>query len=148
MMVSHRSRFGREVYLNAVPLFTNLSMTVTLNLCVYTGGTIVSANVGTPRRVMADIKRHSATYFGGTPTMYVYMVNDHDPARHDLSTLARAPPVARPCRAPSWRSSRRFRGVRVHAGLRRHRNLRTERDGADRRYPQAGRGRPAGRIVG
>ncbi len=27
MMVSHRSRFGREIYLNAVPLFTNFGLT-------------------------------------------------------------------------------------------------------------------------
>ncbi|MGO4842167.1 AMP-binding protein, partial [Rhizobiaceae sp. 2RAB30] len=37
MMVSHRTRFAEEVYLCAVPLFTNFGLTVTLNLCLYTG---------------------------------------------------------------------------------------------------------------
>ncbi|MBI4921594.1 MAG: AMP-binding protein [Devosia nanyangense] len=87
MMVSHRSRYGEEVYLCAVPLFTNFGLTVTLNLCLYTGGTIVLHERWDTERVLADIARHRATYFGGTPTMYVYMVNDYDAERHDLSSL-------------------------------------------------------------
>jgi acyl-CoA synthetase (AMP-forming)/AMP-acid ligase II len=87
MMVSHRARYGAEVYLCAVPLFTNFGLTVTLNLGLYTGGTVVLHERWDTARVLDDISRYRATYFGGTPTMYVYLTNDFDPARHDLSSL-------------------------------------------------------------
>lgn len=87
MMVSHRNRFGEEVYLCAVPLFTNFGLNVTLNLCCYGGGTIVLHERWETERVLSDIARYRATYFGGTPTMYVYIVNDFVSGRHDLTSL-------------------------------------------------------------
>ena len=87
MMVSHRSRFGAETYLCAVPLFTNFGLNVTLNLCLYAGGTMVLHERWDTHRVLGDIGKYKATYFGGTPTMYVYIVNEYDPAQHDLRSL-------------------------------------------------------------
>jgi len=87
MMVSHRSRYGRETYLCAVPLFTNFGLTVTLNLGLYTGGTVILHDRWETANVLGDISRYRATYFGGTPTMYVYLTNDYDPATHDLTSL-------------------------------------------------------------
>jgi long-chain acyl-CoA synthetase len=87
MMVSHRSRFGAETYLCAVPLFTNFGLNVTLNLCLYAGGTIVLHDRWDTQRVLADIGKYKATYFGGTPTMYVYIVNEFDATTHDLRSL-------------------------------------------------------------
>ena len=87
MMVAHRTRFAEETYLCAVPLFTNFGLTVTLNLCLYTGGTIVLHERWDTEAVLRDIALHDATYFGGTPTMYAYMVEAFDGARHDLSSL-------------------------------------------------------------
>lgn len=87
MMVSHRCRFGAETYLCAVPLFTNFGLNVTLNLCLYVGGSIVLHERWDTQRVLNDIGKHSATYFCGTPTMYVYIVNDFDAASHDLTSL-------------------------------------------------------------
>ncbi|MFN3547011.1 MAG: class I adenylate-forming enzyme family protein [Mesorhizobium sp.] len=113
MMVSHRARFGQEVYLCAVPLFTNFGLTVTLNLCLYTGGTIVLHERWDTERVMADIKRYRATYFGGTPTMYVYMVNDHDPERHDLSSLRLCTTGGSPVPQPVIRRFEELSGVKV-----------------------------------
>ena len=113
MMVSHRSRFGAEVYLCAVPLFTNFGLTVTLNLCLYAGGTIVLHDRWDTERVMADIKRYRATYFGGTPTMYVYMVNDHDPARHDLSSLRICTTGGSPVPQPVIQRFEELSGVKV-----------------------------------
>lgn len=113
MMVSHRTRFGEEVYLCAVPLFTNFGLTVTLNLCLYTGGTIVLHERWDTERVMADIGRYQATYFGGTPTMYVYMVNDHDPARHDLSSLRICTTGGSPVPQPVIKRFEELSGVRV-----------------------------------
>lgn len=87
MMVSHRNRFGEEVYVCAVPLFTNFGLNVTLNLCLYGGGTIVLHDRWDTRRVLDDIARYKGTYFGGTPTMYVYIVNGYDTGRDDLTSL-------------------------------------------------------------
>lgn len=87
MMVAHGSCYGREVYVCAVPLFTNFGLTVTLNLCMYTGGTLILHERWDTEPVLTDIGRYRVTYFGGTPTMFVYLVNAHDAARHDLSSL-------------------------------------------------------------
>ena len=113
MMVAHRSRYGREVYLCAVPLFTNFGLTVTLNLCLYTGGTIVLHERWDTDTVMRDIGRYKATYFGGTPTMYVYMVNEYDPARHDLSSLRICTTGGSPVPQPVIRKFEEFSGVKV-----------------------------------
>ena len=113
MMVSHRTRYGRETYLCAVPLFTNFGLTVTLNLCLYTGGTIVLHERWDTGKVMADIARHKATYFGGTPTMYVYMVNEHDAARHDLSSLRICITGGSPVPQPVIKRFEELSGVKV-----------------------------------
>ena len=44
-------------------------------------------SAGDTQTVLAGIGHHKATYFGGTPTMYVYLVNEIDESRHDLSSL-------------------------------------------------------------
>jgi len=113
MMVSHRARYGAETYLCAVPLFTNFGLTVTLNLCLYTGGTIVLHERWDAERVLADISRFKATYFGGTPTMYVYIVNSFDPARHDLSSLRVCTTGGSPVPQPVIRKFEELSGARV-----------------------------------
>lgn len=113
MMVSHRTRYGQEVYLCAVPLFTNFGLTVTLNLCLYTGGTIVLHERWDTEKVLADISLHKATYFGGTPTMYVYMVNEHDPSRHDLSSLRICATGGSPVPQPVIQRFEELSGVKV-----------------------------------
>jgi long-chain acyl-CoA synthetase len=113
MMVSHRTRYGDETYLCAVPLFTNFGLTVTLNLCLYTGGTIVLHERWDTQKVLTDIGRYRATYFGGTPTMYVYMVGAHDPARHDLSSLRICTTGGSPVPQPVIQRFEELSGVKV-----------------------------------
>jgi long-chain acyl-CoA synthetase len=113
MMVSHRARYGQETYLCAVPLFTNFGLTVTLNLCLYTGGTLVLHERWDTERVLADIARHSATYFGGTPTMYVYLVGGFDPQRHDLTSLRVCTTGGSPVPQPVIRRFEALSGVKV-----------------------------------
>lgn len=113
MMVAHRTRYASETYLCAVPLFTNYGLVVNLNLCMYTGGTLVLHERWDTQRVLADIGRHRATYFGGTPTMYVYMVNEHDPARHDLSSLRVCTTGGSPVPQPVVARFEAMSGVRV-----------------------------------
>ncbi len=87
MMSFHRTRFGAETYNCAAPLFSNLGMTVTINLCMFSGGTVVLHDRWKTDQVLDAIGRHRVTFLAGTPTMFVYMVNEFDPARHDLSSL-------------------------------------------------------------
>ena len=87
MAVSHRTQFAKEIYLCASPLFNNLGMTVHVNLCMYTGGTVVLVEKWDTETILSLIGKHRVTHFGGIPTMFIYMLNGFDPARHDLSSL-------------------------------------------------------------
>lgn len=113
MMVSHRNRFGEEVYICAVPLFTNFGLNVTVNLCLYCGGAIVLHERWNTERVLTDIAKYGATYFGGTPTMYVYMVDEIDPERHDLSSLRICTTGGSPVPQPVIKRFEQLSGARV-----------------------------------
>ncbi|WP_323006719.1 class I adenylate-forming enzyme family protein [Pseudorhodobacter sp.] len=113
MMVAHGSRYGQEVYLCAVPLFTNFGLTATLNLCMYTGGTLILHERWNTDKVLTDIAHYGATYFGGTPTMYVYMVNDYDTTRHNLSSLRVCTTGGSPVPQPVIRRFEEISGVKV-----------------------------------
>ncbi len=113
MFVSHRNRYGQEVYLCAVPLFTNFGLNVTFNLCLYGGGTIILHERWNTTEVLADIVRYRATYFGGTPTMYVYLVNDFEEGRHDLSSLRTCTTGGAPVPQPVIRRFEELSGARV-----------------------------------
>jgi len=113
MMVSHRNRYAGETYVCAVPLFTNFGLTVTLNLCLYGGGTIVLHERWDTQRVLHDIKKYRATYFGGTPTMYVYIVNEFDSAKHDLSSLRICTTGGSPVPQPVIQRFEELSGARV-----------------------------------
>jgi len=113
MFVSHRNRYASETYVCAVPLFTNFGLTVTLNLCLYGGGTIVLHERWDTQRVLEDIKKYKATYFGGTPTMYVYIVNEYDQARHDLSSLRICTTGGSPVPQPVIQKFEALSGARV-----------------------------------
>jgi long-chain acyl-CoA synthetase len=113
MMVAHGTRYGTETYLCAVPLFTNYGLVVNLNLCMYTGGTLVLHERWDTRRVLEDVSLYRATYFGGTPTMYVYLVNEYDPARHDVSSLRVCTTGGSPVPQPVVVRFEEMSGVRV-----------------------------------
>ncbi len=87
MMAYHHSRFGAEVYYCMAPLFGNLGTAVIMNLCMFSGGTMVLHERWDTRRVLDSIKRHRVTLLLGTPTMFVYLLNEHDPARDDFSSV-------------------------------------------------------------
>ncbi len=87
MMTYHHSRYASEVYYCAAPLFSNLGSTVTVNLCMFSGGSVVLHERFDTRRVIDSIKQHKVTLMPGTPTMFVYMLNEYDAARDDLTSL-------------------------------------------------------------
>lgn len=113
MTVSHRNRFASETYVCAVPLFTNFGLNVTLNLCLYGAGTIVLHERWNTHRVLEDIARYKATYFGGTPTMYVYIVNEFDPSAQDLTSLRVCATGGSPVPQPVIQRFEQLSGARV-----------------------------------
>jgi long-chain acyl-CoA synthetase len=38
-------------------------------------------------KVLQNITKHQATYFAGTPTMFIYLLQAYDPSKHDVKTL-------------------------------------------------------------
>jgi long-chain acyl-CoA synthetase len=87
MFVYNRFRWAQEVFLDALPLFNNFGATCKMNLCIYAGGTLVLHERWDTRAVLDAIRTHRVSYIAGTPTMFVYLCNEFDPARDDLGSL-------------------------------------------------------------
>ncbi|MFO1195401.1 MAG: AMP-binding protein [Burkholderiaceae bacterium] len=87
MFVYNRFRWASEVFMDALPLFNNFGATCKMNLCIYSGGTMVLHERWDTQRVLHAIRTHRVTFIAGTPTMFVYLCNEFDPARDDLSSL-------------------------------------------------------------
>ena len=85
--VFHKSRWGEEVMLGALPLFHSYGMTSVMNMAVY----LASAMVLLPRFVVKDvlenIQRHKVTIFCGAPTMYVACNNYPEIKKYDLTSI-------------------------------------------------------------
>ena len=71
----------------ALPLFNNFALNVVMMSAFYSGGTLIVTDRFEAEKVMDHITRHRATYFAGTPTMFVYLLQAYDKNRHDVSTL-------------------------------------------------------------
>ena len=76
-----------DVFLCGLPLFNNFGLNVVMMSCFSIGGTLVIIDRFDGLKVMETISQYGATYFAGTPTMFIYMLNSYDPAVHNLSTL-------------------------------------------------------------
>jgi long-chain acyl-CoA synthetase len=87
MGVFNRFRWADEVLLDALPLFNNFGATCMMNAAVFSGATIVMLERWDTERVLDGIARHKATYIAGSPTMFVYLLREYNPKRHDLSSL-------------------------------------------------------------
>jgi long-chain acyl-CoA synthetase len=79
---SHEDRL-----LCALPLFNNFAINVVMMSAFYKGSTLIVVDRFNAGIVLKNMAKHRATYFAGTPTMYVYLLQAYDPANHDLKTL-------------------------------------------------------------
>jgi len=79
---SHKDRL-----LCALPLFNNFAINVVMMSAFYLGSTLIVVDRFEAVKVWQHLTRHKATYFAGTPTMYVYLLQAYDPGRHDLAAL-------------------------------------------------------------
>ena len=71
----------------ALPLFNNFALNVVMMSAFYLGAELIVMNKFEAEDVLAQMTLHQATYFAGTPTMFVYLLQAYDAARHDVSTL-------------------------------------------------------------
>ena len=82
------NRFDSEdKLLCALPLFNNFALNVVMMSTFYSGASMIVADRFEAGKVMDHITRHGATYFAGTPTMFVYLLQAYDKERHDVKTL-------------------------------------------------------------
>ena len=78
---------SEERLLCALPLFNNFALNVVMMSAFYTGATLIVTDRFEAEKVMDHMTRHGATYFAGTPTMFVYLLQAYDKDRHDVSTM-------------------------------------------------------------
>jgi len=71
----------------ALPLFNNFALNVVMMSALYLGTTLIVTDRFDAEKVLSHMTRHQATYFAGTPTMFVYLLQAYDATRHDLSAL-------------------------------------------------------------
>ncbi|MBW2517383.1 MAG: long-chain-fatty-acid--CoA ligase [Deltaproteobacteria bacterium] len=71
----------------ALPLFNNFGINVIMMSAFYSGSTLIVVDRFEGVKVLENMTEHQATYFAGTPTMYVYLLQAYDPAKHNLSAL-------------------------------------------------------------
>lgn len=83
----HKMRWQQERFMCAVLLFNNLGATVMLNGCIYAAGTLILNRKWDTGAILSLMTEHRATFFAGTPTMFAYLLEGHDPARHDIAGL-------------------------------------------------------------
>lgn len=106
---------GQEVTLAAIPFFHVYGMTVSMNLSVLTGATMVLVpDARDIKMILGEIARTRATLFPGVPTLYNAINNHPDTPRHDLTSI-------RACISGSapllLETSRRFREITHGANL-------------------------------
>lgn len=87
MAVHGGFRWAKEVFLCALPLFNNFGATCMMNGAIYSGATMIQMERWDTEAVLDAITREKVTYLAGSPTMFLYMLRDFDPKRHDLSSL-------------------------------------------------------------
>jgi long-chain acyl-CoA synthetase len=71
----------------ALPLFNNFGINVVMMCAFYKSATLIVVERFDVEDVLRNITEHKATYFGGTPTMFVYLLQTYDPSRHNMESL-------------------------------------------------------------
>ena len=83
-----KNKFSKEDrFLCALPLFNNFALNVVMMSCFTIGGTLIVVDRFDGNKVLEEVGRCRATYFAGTPTMFVYLLEAYDQKKHNVSTL-------------------------------------------------------------
>ncbi|MEX0583100.1 MAG: AMP-binding protein, partial [Sneathiella sp.] len=79
--------WDKEVFLCALPLFNNFGATCMMNGAIFSGAKMIQMERWDTDAVLETITREKVTYLAGSPTMYLYLLREFDPSRHDLRSL-------------------------------------------------------------
>jgi len=71
----------------AIPLNHIYGFNANVNVCLYTGGTIVLVPQPTPDNLLEAIKRHKPTLFASVPAMIIGLNNHPDIANSDITSV-------------------------------------------------------------
>jgi long-chain acyl-CoA synthetase len=83
-----KNKFDKnDRFLCALPLFNNFALNVVMMSCFTIGGTLILVDRFEAEKVLEHTTRYKATYFAGTPTMFVYLLEAYNPENHDVSSL-------------------------------------------------------------
>lgn len=85
MSSAHKLRFNRENFLCPMPLFNNFGRTVSLIGAIYNCGTLILLERWDTEKVLEAMTKWNATYFGGTPTMFIYMLQSFKEEKHKMT---------------------------------------------------------------
>ena len=88
--VSHASsafkfRFGEEKFLCPMPLYNNFGHTGSMLTALYNCGTIILIERWNTEKVLDEMAKWDATWFGGTPTMYIYLLDRFQDDKHKMT---------------------------------------------------------------
>ena len=82
------NKFNQEDrLLCALPLFNNFALNVVMMSAFYLGVPLILVDRFEAQKVLAHITEHEATYFAGTPTMFVYLLQAYHPDKYDVTSM-------------------------------------------------------------
>lgn len=82
------NKFSRnDCLVCALPLYNNFALNVVMMSAFFTGAVMVLIDRFDANKVLDHVGLHGATYFAGTPTMFVYLLEAFNPKKHNVSTL-------------------------------------------------------------
>jgi long-chain acyl-CoA synthetase len=82
------NKFGPEDRLVcALPLYNNFGLNVVMMSAFNCGAGLIVLERFEAEKVLEAISLHRGSCFFGTPTMYIYLTEKHDPQKYDVSSL-------------------------------------------------------------
>lgn len=85
MSSAHKLKFNSERYLCTLPLFSIFGRTIFMISTIYNYGTLHLIERWNTESVLDTATKYRITYFGGTPTMLINLLDGFDPKRHEFN---------------------------------------------------------------
>lgn len=80
-------KWGRESFLNVLPLTHSYGMTITMNLAIAIGATLILLSVFEIAQVLHHIRKYKPTIFPGVPSIYIAINSIPDIRKYNLSSI-------------------------------------------------------------
>ncbi len=78
---------GSEIFLTVLPVFHAFSMTTSMNLPIYVGGTIIAVPKFEANSLLKTINKHRPTLLMGVPALYSTIIRQPDLHHYDISSI-------------------------------------------------------------